>query len=144
MREIGVRKAFSVRDKRNRVKAIKSFVAEKFARTYKPASAYSRYAELKFLTKHNKYFLTQDLVMKEYRKQGVSRISQKYEVFYSREAYDHFETIILIMFKGVLVCLDKMTDEEIVLAEEHIEKYKKLMESINIGYAEPEDEGVYF
>lgn len=143
MREIGVRKAFSVRDKRNRVKAIKSFVAERFYRTYKPSTAYTRYAELKFLTKHNKYFLTQDLVMKKYRKQGVSKVSQKYEVFYSREAYYFFETIILIMFKGTLTCLDKMSDEDIVLAEEHMEKHKKLMDSISAKIVVTVDEAYF-
>ncbi len=143
MRKLGDRKAFSVRDKRNRVKAIKAFVADKFAKTFQPSSRIARFGELKYLTQHNKYFLTQDAEMKKYRKQGVSRVSQKYEVFYSREAYEHFETLILIMFKGALKCLDKMTDEDIVEAEDHIAKTLKLMDSITGNTQSPVEE-VYF
>lgn len=123
MREEGVRKAFSVRDKRNRVKAIKAFVSARFAETY-TAGVYGRLAELKFMTTSNKFFLTQDPVMKKYRRQAVSRKSRNYQIFYFREAYYAFETIVLLMFKGELKCLDTMTDDDIVTAESYIKNLK--------------------
>lgn len=119
MRALGIRKAFSCRDRKERVKAIKAFVSARFTETHLP-TRFTRYAELKLLTKNNKYFLSHDLVMKGYKTQGVSRISQKYECFYSREAFECFEAIVRGMFENKLVCLDSMTDEQICKAESYI------------------------
>lgn len=142
MREEGVRKAFSVRDKRNRVKAIKAFVSSRFAETY-TAGAYGRLAELKFMTTLNKFFLTQDPVMKKYRRQAVSRISRNYQIFYFREAYYAFETIVLLMFNGELKCLDNMTDDEILTAESYIKRLEAVT-TIEPEVVEEPDDGVYF
>ncbi|QUG90735.1 hypothetical protein GR140_18905 [Pseudomonas putida] len=142
MREEGVRKAFSVRDKRTRVKAIKAYVSKRFTENY-AASSYGRLAELKAMTTKNKYFLTQDPAMKKYRRQAVSRISRNYQTFYFRDAYYAFETIILIMFNGELKCLDSMTDEDIVKAESYI-KSKTDATSTMIDGAEKQDDDPCF
>lgn len=121
MRVLGIRKSFSYRDKKERVKAIKAFVSAKFTETYVP-SRFSRYAELKSLTKNNKYFLSHDMALKCYKRQGVSRITQKYECFYSREAFECFEAIVRAMFENKFICLDSMSDEQICIAESYIER----------------------
>jgi len=121
MRVLGTRKAFSYRDKKERVKAIKAFVSAKFTEIYVP-SRFVRFAELKSLTKNNKYFLSHDSALKCFKKQGVSRITQKYECFYSREAFECFEAIVRAIFANKFVCLDTMTDEQICIAESYIEK----------------------
>lgn len=119
MRALGIRKAFSYRDRKERVKAIKAFVSAKFTEIYVP-SRFVRFAELKSLTKNNKYFLSHDVTLKCYKRQGVSRITQKYECFYSREAFECFEAIVRGMFENKFVCLDSMTDEQICKAESYI------------------------
>ncbi|WP_146136265.1 hypothetical protein [Pseudomonas simiae] len=119
MRVRGVRKGFSVRDKRARIKAIKQEVAILFYEGYVENNL-SRLRELNNLA-GNKHFLTHNAFMKKYVRRMYSITTNQTAAFYFAEPYEYFESILLKMF-GKFVCLDNLSNEEINEAEEYIYK----------------------
>ncbi len=116
MRLKGLRKGFSVRDKRARVKFIKQEIAIMFEEGF-VENNFSRLREINNLS-GNKHFLTHNIFMKKYVKRAYSVSTNQTAAFYHAEPYDYFEGILIKVF-GEVVCLDNLSNEEIVKAEEY-------------------------